>query len=185
MRDISLRVGAGERVALLGPSGCGKSTLAAILAGYHYPTAGEALWDGKPLPRKGFCPVQMIHQHPELAVNPRHKMRQILGECWTPDPETVAAMGIGEDWLARWPRELSGGELQRFCVARVLGPRTRFLICDEISAMLDAITQAQIWAFVLRAADKNGLGLLVVTHNPTLAGRVCERIISLPELNRV
>ena len=86
--------------------------------------------------------------------------------------------------MKRWPSELSGGELQRFCIARALGPKTKFLICDEISTMLDVITQAQIWQKVLAAAKKGGLGLLVVTHNKALAARVCERIIELPKLNR-
>ena len=71
LKDVDLTVQAGERVALLGPSGYGKSTLAKILAGYENPVKGEVFWDGAPLPKKGFCPVQMIGQHPEKAVNPR------------------------------------------------------------------------------------------------------------------
>ena len=183
LRDVSFRVETGERVALVGPSGCGKSTLAKILSGYLSPSDGEVLLDGKPLPSSGFCPVQMIYQHPELSVNPRHKMKQILSECWTPDEALLRAMGIEEEWLSRWPGELSGGELQRFCIARVLGPKTRFLLCDEISTMLDVITQAQIWDVVLNVAKKNHLGLIVVTHNHALAQRVCERTISLPADN--
>lgn len=88
-------------------------------------------------------------------------------------------MGIEKEWLSRWPSELSGGELQRFCVVRVLGPDTRFLICDEISTMLDVITQAQIWKIVLDVAAKNDLGLVVVTHNKALAERVCRRTVDL------
>ena len=179
LRNVSIKINAGERVALVGPSGCGKSTLAKILSGYMRPTEGEVRLDGAPLPLKGFCPVQMIHQHPELSVNPRHKMGRILHEAWCPDQALLREMGIEEAWLSRWPNELSGGELQRFCIARVLCPETRFLICDEISTMLDVITQAQIWQIVQDIAAKNGLGLLVVTHNKSLAGRVCERTISL------
>lgn len=177
--DISLSVETGERVALVGPSGCGKSTLAKLLSGYLRPTGGAVLWDGKPLPERGYCPVQMIFQHPELSVNPRHKMAKILNECWEPDAALIQAMGIEEEWLSRWPNELSGGELQRFCIARVLGPQTKFLICDEISTMLDVITQAQIWELVLEIAKKNRLGLIVVTHNKALAAKVCERVIAL------
>jgi peptide/nickel transport system ATP-binding protein len=173
---FNLSVRAGERVALVGPSGCGKTTLAKILAGYLRPSSGEILWNGRSLPARGFCPVQMIHQHPELSVNPRHKMAKILAEGWTPDSDTLRALGIESAWLARWPNELSGGELQRFCIARALAPQTKFLICDEISAMLDVITQAQIWELLLNIAAKNNLGLLVVTHNMALAEKVCERI---------
>lgn len=81
------------------------------------------------------------------------------------------------------PAELSGGEMQRFCIARVLGPETKFLVCDEISTMLDAVTQAQIWQFILETAKERNLGLIVVTHNMALAEKVCDRIIYLPELN--
>ena len=126
----------------------------------------------------------MIHQQPELAVNPRWKMGKILTECWTPDPGLLDALGIEPAWLSRWPGELSSGELQRFCIARVLGPGTKFLICDEISAMLDLITQAQIWQLLLGIVEKKGLGLIVITHNLALAGRVCDRLIRLPEINQ-
>lgn len=179
LKDVSLTVEPGERVGLTGPSGCGKSTLAKILAGYEEPLEGEVLLDGSLLPKKGYCPVQMIYQHPEQAVNPRWRMEKILCEGWIPDEKLLEDMGIEREWLRRWPSELSGGELQRFCIARVLGPRTRFLICDEISTMLDVITQAQIWQKVLELARKQRLGMLVVTHNMALAEKVCTRILSI------
>ncbi|MDR0596629.1 MAG: ATP-binding cassette domain-containing protein [Clostridiales Family XIII bacterium] len=175
----NLSVSAGERVALTGPSGCGKSTLAKLMAGYLKPTAGEVLWDGRPLPKSGYMPVQMISQHPELAVNPRWKMSRILNECWTPSPELLRRMGIESEWLSRWPAELSGGELQRFCIARAIGPGTRVLICDEISAMLDAITQAQIWETLLDISKERGIGLLAITHNTPLAEKVCDRVVAV------
>lgn len=182
LKNVSLTVKAGERVALVGPSGYGKSTLAKILSGYEKPVSGEVLWDNKPLPERGYCPVQMVYQHPEKAVNPRWKMERTLKEGWNPDELTLKELGIEKAWLKRWPSELSGGELQRFCIARVLGPDTKFLICDEISTMLDVITQAQIWQKVLAVAEKNHLGMLVVTHNIALAKKVCDRIVELPSL---
>ena len=185
LRDVSLSLREGERVAIVGPSGYGKSTLARILSGYRSPSAGAVTLDGKPLPRKGYCPVQLIYQHPELAVNPRWKMEKTLNEAWEPPAELLNRMGIERDWLTRWPSELSGGELQRFCIARALGPETKFLICDEISTMLDVITQAQIWQVLQEEFQKRNLGLLVITHNITLAERICGRIINLPELNRL
>lgn len=183
LRDVSFSVAAGERVALLGPSGYGKSTLSKLLSGYTMPEEGRILLDGKPLPRRGYSPVQLIYQHPEQAVNPLLRMRDILTEGWTPDADTLHAMGIEEKWYRRYPSELSGGELQRFCITRALGPATKFLICDEMSTMLDVINQTLIWQLLMRMAEQRGLGMVVVTHNHALAQRVCTRMVDLPALN--
>ena len=185
LKDVSFTVEQGERVAIVGPSGYGKSTLARILAGYIAPSLGNILLEGKSLPKKGHQPIQMIAQHPELAVNPRWKMEKILKEAWQPDQQLLTQMGIEESWMTRWPAELSGGELQRFCIARVLGPETKYLICDEITTMLDVITQAQIWNLLLEISTKRKLGMLVITHNMALAHKVCDRVIDLPKINHI
>lgn len=185
LKDVNLTVDSEERVGLVGPSGYGKSTLAKILAGYEKPVEGQVLLDGKPLPDKGICPVQLIYQHPEYAVNPRWKMKKILEECWKPDEKLLQQMGIEREWMNRWPAELSGGELQRFCIARVLGPDTKFLVCDEITTMLDVITQAQIWSVVLDKSKTENIGMLVVTHNQAMAQKVCTRIVEIEKLNHI
>lgn len=179
LNDISLIVSAGERVGIVGPSGCGKSTLAKILSGYERPNSGELFYNGKPLPDKGYCPVQMIYQHPELSVNPRWKMAKILNEAWNPDEKILEKMGIEKAWLTRWPSELSGGELQRFCIARALSPQTKILVCDEITTMLDVITQAQVWNVLIDIAEERKMGMVVITHNIELANRVCTRIVEV------
>jgi peptide/nickel transport system ATP-binding protein len=178
-RDFDIRVDEGEIVGLAGPSGWGKTTIGRLLAGYDKPREGEVLLDGKPLPPQGCCPVQLVFQHPEKAVNPRMRMRRILSEGWEPDPAFRAAIGIADEWLERFPGELSGGELQRFCIARALGPQTRYLIADEMTTMLDAVTQAQLWRFVLDVAAERRLGLLVVSHERKLLERLCSRVIEL------
>ena len=181
LENVNLTVDSGERVGIVGPSGCGKSTLSKILAGYIKPSKGNVFLDGEKVQEKGFSPVQMIHQHPELAVNPRWKMEKIVKECWNPEKEMLDKLGIEEEWMSRWPRELSGGELQRFCIARILSPKTKFLICDEITTMLDVISQAQIWDVLLEIAKEHNYGMIIVTHNMNLASRVCTRIIDLRE----
>jgi peptide/nickel transport system ATP-binding protein len=184
LQNVDLKIGEGERVGLIGPSGYGKSTLARIMAGYERPVSGQVLWKGAPLPSKGYCPVQMIYQHPEKAVNPRWKLRESVSEAWEPDDALLRELRINKDlWYGRWPNELSGGELQRFCVARVLGPETEFIIADEMSTMLDAITQAQIWNVLLDQVKRRNLGLLVISHNMALADKLCTRIVDLKELN--
>lgn len=179
LEDRSLKVEKGERLAIFAPSGYGKTTLAMMLAGYLEPTKGEILLDGKPLPKNGVCPVQLIYQHPEKAINPRWRLKRVLEESGELREDVLAAFGIENAWLDRFPRELSGGELQRFCVARALMSGADYLICDEISTMLDVITQAQIWNVVLEEAEKRNMGIIAVTHNKHLAERIATRTIDL------
>ena len=179
LRDRNLVVESGQRLAIFAPSGYGKTTLAMIMAGYMTPTSGEILLDGKPLPKKGVCPVQLIYQHPEKAINPRWRLKRVLEESGELRGDVLDAFGIERAWLDRFPRELSGGELQRFCVARALMSGAEFLICDEISTMLDVITQAQIWNVVLAEAERRNMGVVAVTHNRHLAQRIATRIYDL------
>ena len=186
LEGVSLSLHSGERLGLWAPSGRGKTTLCRLLAGYERPQKGEVLLDGKPLSAyAGPCPVQMVWQHPETVVDPLLPLGKTLAESGMPEQRLLDALHIREGWLTRYPGELSGGELQRFCIARVLGPDTRFLICDEISTMLDVITQAQIWHLLMEYAEKKQMGLVVVTHNMALAEKVCTRIVSLPDLNHI
>ena len=114
LKNLNMTVESHERVGILAPSGIGKTTLCKIMAGYLKPDEGEILVDGKPLPKKGYCPVQMIWQHPEKAVNPRLKLKDILADGDNIDPRIIKELGIEPDWMTRYPQELSGGELQRF-----------------------------------------------------------------------
>lgn len=175
----SITIDRGQRLAVFAPSGFGKTTLAMLLAGYLEPVRGEVLLDGKQFPRKGICPVQLIFQHPEKAVNPRWKLKKVLEEGGILREEVLDAFGMEQAWLERFPRELSGGELQRFCVARALMSGADYLICDEISIMLDGITQAQIWKVIFKEAEKRNMGILTVTHNRYLAERTATEMIDL------
>ncbi|MBE6030277.1 MAG: ATP-binding cassette domain-containing protein [Clostridiales bacterium] len=178
--DFSLTIESGERVGIIAPSGFGKTTLCKLIAGYEKPLAGEILLDGKPVSSyKGYCPVQMIWQHPETVLNPRLRMKHVLEEVGDIPEHVIKGLGIRDEWLNRFPQELSGGELQRFCIARALSPRTRFILADEISTMLDLITQKQIWDFLIEEIRSREAGLIAVSHSPALLERICTRIIDL------
>lgn len=179
LEDCSLTIERGECVAVTGPSGYGKTTLAKLLAGWQIPDKGEILADGKPLPTRGPCPVQLVCQHPQEAINPRWKLRKVLEESGKLQEDRLGEFGIERAWLDRFAGELSGGELQRFCVARALLSGADYLVCDEISTMLDGITQAQIWETVLKEAKKRNLGIAVITHNFHLAKKLGSRRIDL------
>lgn len=182
LRNVSLRVADGERLALLGPSGRGKSTLALLLAGYLPLQKGTITLDGASLPKDCYNPVQLIYQHPEKSMDPRWKVGDTLREAWDVPEELLTAIGAEPDWLTRWPHELSGGQLQRLSILRALSPKTRVLIADEITASLDPITQAQIWSVILREIEKNRTMLIAITHNEALAQRICTRMVHIEDL---
>ncbi|RUR37989.1 ABC transporter ATP-binding protein [Vreelandella populi] len=173
--DVSLRIEAGEWVGLSGNSGAGKSTLGRLLAGYDEPTAGRIRIEGERFSTKGLRPVQWLPQSPELAVNPRWQVVRVLNEAWEPPEALRRAFGIKSQWLNRPVRTLSGGELQRICVLRALAPGVRYLIADEISTMLDPITQLALWQALKAEAEKRKLGVLVISHDAALLKRLCQR----------
>ncbi|OUO63519.1 ATP-binding cassette domain-containing protein [Collinsella sp. An268] len=203
LRDVSLAVESGERVALTAPSGTGKTTLCRVIAGYLAPAAGRIVVDGVEAggrARAGLCrraraprSVQLIWQHPEQAFDPRLTLAASLAEgvaggrrlsrgealSLIESSELVERFEVRPAWLDRLPHELSGGELMRLAIVRALLAEPRYLICDEMTASLDALTQAQIWRETLTLADERGMGLIVVSHSPALLARVSTRAVSL------
>ena len=185
LKDVSLSVNSNQIIGLIGDSGSGKSTLCKILAGYISHYSGNVTLDGKKIPDKDYYPVQLIFQHPEKTMNPKWKMEKVLNEAWTPTQELKDTFGLKDSWLTRWPSELSGGELQRFSIIRALNPKTRFIIADEISTMLDAVTQVQIWDALIKHAKANNIGILAVSHDPELLEVVCDDILHFNEINNL
>jgi peptide/nickel transport system ATP-binding protein len=185
LHNVNISLERGEVLGLIGDSGSGKSTLCKILAGYENNYQGNISIDGKEIPPKRYNPVQLVFQHPEKAVNPKWKMKDILNEGDIVSQHVLNSFGIKKNWLNRWPNELSGGELQRFALARALGPKTKYLIADEITTMLDAITQAQIWNTVLDIVKEMNIGVLVVSHEKNLIKKLCHNVVYLDDINNV
>jgi peptide/nickel transport system ATP-binding protein len=118
-------------------------------------------------------------------MNPKWKMSQVLSESWDVDDEILKEFGIQKSWLNRFPQELSGGELQRFSVLRSLNPNTKFLIADEMTTMLDAITQVQILDSVLKIVKQRKMGFLLVSHDMDLVDTICDDKIYLNDINKI
>lgn len=129
----------------------------------------------RPRPR----PVQLIPQHPERAFDPRMRMRDSLGEAGDVDAGLARGLrnrfGVRDEWLDRLPHELSGGELMRCCLVRALMAEPDVLICDESTAMLDLVTQAELWRVIIELQDRCGFGLLFVSHSEALVRRIATR----------
>ena len=177
LNNISLSLPENKIIGLFGDSGCGKTTLCKIISGYISSYEGNVTIDDKTIEDKGVYPVQLIFQHPEKVMNPRWNMKKILNESWMPDKKILDDFGIKKEWFKRYPSELSGGELQRFSILRSLNPKTKFIIADEITTMLDCVTQVQIWTSLLKIAKENEVGILVVSHDHNLLNRITDKII--------
>lgn len=186
-QGLDLTIRPGERVALEAPSGTGKTTLCRLLSGYLEPTAGFVRIDGAPLAPVSrlhgqASPVQLLWQHPEQAFDPRMRMGESLAEVSAGHGELESlrcAFGVRDEWLSRLPHELSGGELMRFAMVRALATRPSYLIADEATAMLDAVTQAELWHVLLDLQGRDGWGLVLVSHSPDLVRRVATRRVRL------
>ncbi|MFJ3726742.1 ABC transporter ATP-binding protein [Streptomyces sp. NPDC090045] len=192
VRGAHLTLRPGESLGLLGPSGCGKSTLARVAALLHRPDRGTVAFDGRAVtgfshraPRSLRTAVGVVFQQPRLSADPRLRLRDLVAEPLRATgrredvavrvPELAERVGLGADLLARRPHEVSDGQLQRACLARAMVLRPRWLVCDEMTAMLDASTAAALVAVVEEYRAESGAGLLAVGHDPVLLGRWCGR----------
>ena len=179
IQDFNLCIEPGERVVLFGPSGQGKTTMCKLLTGFLTPMSGTIRVDDQPLSRRKARSVQMIWQHPEQSVDPRLKMGETLKEAGDIDKQLLERLGIESNWLSRYPSELSGGEIQRFCIARALRVDIKYLVADEITTMLDPISQAQIWDFLLAETRRRNIGILAVTHDQLLVEKIADRVVTV------
>lgn len=170
LSGVSLSLAPSQIIGLAGRSGSGKSTLGRIMGGYLQPGRGVVAIDGATT-TSGRSSVQYLHQSSIFAVDPRWRIGRIVEEDWQPDEATRKALGVSRAWYDRYPHEISGGELQRVTLLRALSPQTRYLIADEITAMLDPITQAEIWRFLLTRCAV-GLGILAISHDAPLLARI-------------
>ncbi|MFD9906313.1 ABC transporter ATP-binding protein [Streptomyces sp. NPDC059063] len=199
VRGVDLTIAPGESVGLLGPSGCGKSTLARVAALLHRPDSGQVVIDGAPArgwrhraPRAQRTAFGVVFQQPRLSADPRLTLAQLIAEPLRATgraaeaPARVAdlarTVGLSADLLTRRPHEVSDGQLQRACLARALVLRPRWLICDEMTAMLDASTTAALVAAVEAYRADSGAGLLAVGHDKVLLDRWCDRTVQWAEL---
>ncbi|WP_027134904.1 ABC transporter ATP-binding protein [Geminicoccus roseus] len=186
----SLRIEAGECVALLGPSGSGKSTLGRILLGLEAPDGGEVRFDGARLEegriaRPARRAIQAVFQDPYAATNPRFSAFEVVAEPLryagrTRDlrrrvEELAASVGLEPATLDRLAHRFSGGQLQRLCIARALALRPRLVLLDEAVSSLDLQTQAHILRLLADLRRRTGLAYLFITHDLRLLRGFAER----------
>ena len=190
--QVSFSIGSGETLGLLGESGSGKSTVGQMVAGILRPTAGRLFFQGEELsfPFRGEARrgIQILFQHPEVSFNPRLRLWDSIKEPYRfrriPCQEDalvefLAQFGIYREHLGRYPRELSGGELQRLALARVMLMQPKLVVLDEPTSMLDVISQAQVVHLLEEIQKQEGVSYLFISHDPILCRRFCSRILEL------
>ncbi|GAG36394.1 unnamed protein product, partial [marine sediment metagenome] len=161
--NINLKINRGKTVAVVGESGSGKTSLARVITGMLPPLEGKIIFDGQELApalksrdRESLRRMQMIYQMPDVALNPRQKIRKILGRPLTfyfgmtgkerenRIIELLEITELPEKFTERYPGELSGGEKQRVCIARAIAAKPDLIICDEVTSALDQLVAEEI-----------------------------------------
>lgn len=193
---IDFNVAKGEVVGLVGESGCGKSTLGRMVAGLIPPTSGNVLFQGvNPATarsreeRKAALKIQMIFQDPYASLNPRMKVKDIVGEAplvhglvgregqreWVAD--TLRRCGLDPAYMDRYPHQFSGGQRQRVGIARALAVQPEFIVADEAVASLDVSIQAQILNLFMKLREDLSLSYLFVSHSIGVVKHISDRVM--------
>jgi ABC-type lipoprotein export system ATPase subunit len=196
LKDLDLAVGPGERVALLGPSGCGKTTLLNLLGGLDRPDEGRTLFRGEDLAaaspgrlaqlrRESLGTVfQFFHLVPTLTALENVELPlQLLGWARPAIEARVAELMEAVDLRDRagaWPREMSGGEMQRVAVARALAARPALLLADEPTGNLDSASGGRVLDLLARLTEREGAALVMVTHSDAAAS-ICHRVVRMKD----
>ena len=198
LQEVSVSVERGRTVAVVGESGSGKSTLARVITGLLPPRSGEILFQGELLPhalaqrtKQQLRKAQMIYQLPDVALNPRQRVRDIVGrplsfylglrgkERERRIIELLEQIELSETYINRLPDELSGGEKQRICIARALAAEPDLIICDEVTSALDTIVAKAILDLLQRLQYELQLTYLFISHDIDTVASIADRVVVL------
>ncbi len=193
---VSFTVAEGEVVGLVGESGCGKSTLGRMIAGILAPSEGRILYRGNDLStlrgeasRRTTLKIQMIFQDPFASLNPRMRVRDIIGEAprvhglvsrseqTAHIDDMMIRVGLDPDFKDRYPHQFSGGQRQRIGIARALAVNPEYLVCDEAVSALDVSIQAQILNLFMKLREELNLTYLFISHNIGVVEHISDRIV--------
>ena len=190
LSDVSFVLNEGEILGIVGESGSGKSTLLRQISGLEVPDSGELLLDGKPLGAKrtkeNYRTMQMIFQDAVGSFHPRRKVadsiretvHNLCGGNEEPDWQTLCAMvQLPLELAERYPRDLSGGQCQRFAIARAMAVHPRILLCDEVTSALDVSSQAQVLRLLADLHRSKNMSMIFVSHDLAVVRSICDRVM--------
>ena len=192
--DVSFTINKGETLGLVGESGCGKTTVGRTILHLYKPTAGEVIFDGKPIKTKHDInefrkKATMVFQDPYSSLNPRMTVSDIVGEPLDVHKlysskkereerilELMGHVGLNSEHASRYAHEFSGGQRQRIGIARALAVNPEFIVCDEPVSALDVSIQAQVINMFGDLQDKLGLTYLFIAHDLLVVRHISDRI---------
>ena len=196
VKSARFNVAKGETVAVVGESGSGKTTLAHAVCGQVAPRSGRILFSGAPLAahfsrrsREELRRIQLVLQSPDVALNPRHTIEQIVGRPLafyfnTPSAarrrrvaELLSLVGLDTALAERKPGQLSGGQKQRVCIARALAAQPDLIVCDEATSALDPLVAEEVLALLRRLQAELGTAYLFITHDLGSVRRIADRVV--------
>ena len=197
--DVSFKVKEGTCLGILGESGSGKSTTGRVLCGLLKPDCGHVLLKGKNVygskAGKRYLQENMsiVFQDYTTSVNPRFRIKDIIGESLrvyerrlgqsldmkAEIGELLVKVGLDDSLTERYPHELSGGQLQRVCIARAIASRPKLIVLDEAISSLDAHTQVQIMDLLQSLKESLGLTYIFITHDLTAITYLCDEVLFL------
>lgn len=199
LKDVSFDMARGSVIGLVGESGSGKTTLGRAILRLIEPSSGSVTFDGTELTtldRRAMKAMrkrmQIIFQDPFSSLNPRMKIRDVIGEALiahnigtagSDRRERVASLleevGLSGDQMSRYPHEFSGGQRQRIGIARALAVNPEFIVADESVSALDVSVQAQILNLMQDLRDKRNLTVLFIAHDLSVVEYLCDQIVVL------
>ncbi|MRJ77294.1 ATP-binding cassette domain-containing protein [Aeromicrobium sp. SMF47] len=196
VKNVSFSLQRGETVGIVGETGAGKSTVGRLVLRLIEPDSGRVVFDGQDLLELGHKDLrslrqraQMIFQDPFSSLDPRMVIRDAVGEPFTVHQglrgeerdtrvlELLERVGMRADQLDRYPREFSGGQLQRIAIARALTTEPDFIVCDEPVAALDVSIQAQVLNLLVDLQQERGLGYLFISHDLSLVRFLAHHVV--------
>jgi peptide/nickel transport system ATP-binding protein len=194
--NVTVRLPRGKTVAVVGESGSGKSTLARAITGLLPPSKGRIEFNGKALParlqdrdRDTLRRIQMIYQSADTALNPRQRVRDIVGRPLefylgltgaAKEKKIISLLEnieLGEDFIDRYPNEMSGGQKQRISIARALAAEPDIIICDEVTSALDQIVQEEILKLLMKLQKDTNVSYLFITHDIATVRAISDEIV--------
>ena len=192
--DVSFTINKGETLGLVGESGCGKTTVGRTILHLYKPTAGEVIFDGKPIKTKQDIQefrkkATRVFQDPYSSLNPRMTVSDIVGEPLDVHKlysskkereerilELMGHVGLNSEHASRYAHEFSGGQRQRIGIARALAVNPEFIVCDEPVSALDVSIQAQVINMFDDLQEKLGLTYLFIAHDLLVVRHISDRI---------